>query len=849
MKNHIARLLIMSAVLLVVLFLGAALADTAYPGEWVCVAVDPGTGVKQTDFEGMNVSELVKLVISEDGTLTVLSFGETIKGTWAQASGGITAEIDGEQVSFALEGSQLVNNTDGVLMYLEKESKKPAAGGLLSLVKGSKYAGHWVAEAVVSQGVRMTEMEGIPVSQLLSFTFNRDGTLEFLSMGISTGGTWQETEGGITVTVDGTVTDMLYTDGKLVADSEGVTVTLIRQEGGAPTPAPKAPSIAGVWKAVRYDTMGYTFDAGLLFPDGCTLTLREDGTGDAFIIKDYTEKVFWEEKDGALSLSGSYVFSSPAYDAAKGELSVSYGSDTVTVFFKREDAQPAATLTPGGKPVEIPATVAPTVAPSPSPVPTQEAPAPVPTQEAPAPTPESTQSGKALVTTLFTIPFPGDGWVLNENWVTDRAGYCGAQYELKDADGFTAARLNVYASQEPVKNYRDKLKALTEYAGSYGRETPLTAVIGGISFYTEAYEKWGWQMIDYAARMEESGFTVTISVEQPQNIANLESILGSIAFTLPQLNPPNVDPPLPEDGEPYVPQTSSIDTASGRIQASWVKTGDSIVLDSIFNNVIAISGSRVYILTGKTLSAYTLSAGALLPDPSFAGGKMALPDNFEYLAPGKDGYLYVSQGFFNILAVKDREIVQDNSVSGDLAMHPGGEWGITFWANAEPAKVTAVGGVLTSEPWVLSNLSDAAGRQGRFSMISCVYVSNTRIYVAGTDVLNGDAQRVAVFDLEGKELYTFGGTEWTQDDAFGSVTGIVETSNGILVLDGNYRALKMFDKDGQFLWSVDSDPLLGTDYPWLSSMVPTGNAVLIAAAQERPDKSCDELLLFEVTGF
>ena len=228
---------------------------------------------------------------------------------------------------------------------------------------------------------------------------------------------------------------------------------------------------------------------------------------------------------------------------------------------------------------------------------------------------------------------------------------------------------------------------------------------------------------------------------------------------------------------------------------------------------------------------------------------MIFDDEFEYLATGQDGILYVSHGIFNILAIKDGAVIKDNSLSGYLTMHPGGEWGISFWVNAEPMLVKASGGELTQEPWVLSNLSDAAKRQGRFSSISCVAISDTRIYVAGTDAQTGDAQRVAVYDLEGKELFTFGAEDWMADDAFGSVTGIVETSGGILVQDGNYRAFKLFSQQGEFLGMVESDKLLGTDYPWLSSMIPFDDGVLVAAAQSRQDESGDELLIFKLSGF
>ena len=344
---------------------------------------------------------------------------------------------------------------------------------------------------------------------------------------------------------------------------------------------------------------------------------------------------------------------------------------------------------------------------------------------------------------------------------------------------------------------------------------------------------------------------MTITIEQPQKIGdNLQAILDSIAYTLPQVSPPNVDPPLPEDGERYVPSPKAMPLGDKTLTAEWLKTDQSIILDSIFSNSILHMDNRLYALAGTTLHAYTLENGALSPAPDYPGGGMQLPDKYEYLSAGKDGILYASQGMFNILAIRDDAVIKTNQVSGDLVTHPSGDWGLTFWANADPMHITSdAEGNLTKKPWVLSGLSDSAARKGRFSMISCVAISPDRIYVAGTDALEGDAQRVAVYDLDGEELFTFGGADWTADDAFGSVTGIIQTGDSILVMDGNYRTFKLFDLQGSFLGKADSDDLLGTDYPWLTSIVPYEGGAIVAASQSRADGSGDELLLFSIQGF
>ncbi len=825
---------------------GAVLAEkTDYSGEWVCVSIDMGDGVKMTEYEGSSVADLMKIQLNQDGSLLVTSFGDAIPGTWQAGEQGITANIDGQVVEFEFRDGQLVNDSNGVISYLEKSVVKSKSGGLLSLIKGSKYVGNWVASAMdEGDGVLKYEIDGFKISDLIALQINRDGTLVMTSMGFRTDGVWHEIEGGINITLDDMQTDVQFLDNQLIANADGATVYFKRIEqtnqasaGSTPPPA-KVSVFAGIWKAVRYETMGYTFDIDMLFPEGCTITLREDGTGEAFITSTYTEKITWTDKDGSLTLGGSFVFSSPAWNAEKEELTVFYGSSTVSVIFQKRDDEAAVTT---AEPNMFP-TYAPTV--EVTPAPTAE---PVATAEVPV-----TVTGDTLLceTKLFTVSFPKEGWVNNENWWYDREDYSAVKYELNDSSGAFIASISLTASSEGVDTYRDKMKYLMDYAMEAGKEKLDEIEIGGIAFSGTGYERWGWEYTEYTARVPESRITLAITVEQPEKIGDsLQSILDSISYKLPVLTPPNVDPPLPEDGIPYEPKPSSVSVGTLELTATWIKPDQPIVLDSIFNNQIALEGNRLYVLAGKMLYAYTVGDDALIPDQLFENGVMKLADDFEYLTLAKDGILYVSEGIFNILAIKDGAVIQDNNISGNLVMHPGGEWGISYWANAEPKLIHAKDGVLTEEQWILSNLSDAQNRKGRFSSISCIAISNTRIYVAGSDAEKGEAQRVAVYDLDGKELFTFGAEDWTKDDAFGSVTGIVETSEGILVLDGNYRAFKLFSRQGEFIGTVDGDSLLGTDYPWLSSMIPVDDGVLVAAAQSREDESCDELLIYMIKGF
>lgn len=95
-------------------------------------------------------------------------------------------------------------------------------------------------------------------------------------------------------------------------------------------------SMEGTWEAVRFQTSEYSLDAIQLFPQGCTITLGEDGLCD-IVMGDYKEQAKWEMKEDTLVFTGSYVFHTAVPEG--GELVVPYGG--ITVYFTKQ-TMPAA---------------------------------------------------------------------------------------------------------------------------------------------------------------------------------------------------------------------------------------------------------------------------------------------------------------------------------------------------------------------------------------------------------------------------------------------------------------------------------------------------------------------------
>ena len=811
-----------------------------YTGHWVCVGVDLGDGVPVDVYMGTAVADLMQLRLEAGGELTVISMGQEMPGTWAETAEGISALIEGQQVLFSFRNGQLVNNEQGVISYLEKQNAAPKAGGLLSLMIGKSYVGKWVSTAVdQGDGQLVTDIGGMSIAGFITLQIKADGSVLVNSMGAQEEGQWTEAEGGIRLSLADETLDLQMKDGRLTQTDEGVTLYFTRDTEQADAPAP---SPAGQWEAIHYETAGYTFDIGMLFPDGLILTLNTDGTGTAPLTPEFIETFSWAYEGGALSFSGAYVLSSPVWDIDKQELRINYATDAVVVVFHRLLIQ-SLPDEPAAEPTLIPAT--------PEPVTTLPPATPEPLPE---PTAEVTDTGTAgyAETTLFTASFAGEGWSENTGSRSDRKDYSTVTFALKDDSDSTLGSVTLTAGIEAVRGYRDKIRTLNERAEAQGRDALDKTTIGGKDFLGTSYERWGWQYTEYTARSVDESATLSILIERPEMIGEdrLQAVLSSITYRLPEMSPPNVDPPLPEDGEPYAPVTADVTLGELTLSARWIPLDKSLILDSIFDNSIALSDGRLYVLTGKALNAFTYQDGQFAADPVLENGIMKLSDKFDVLAAGKGDILYVSHGVFNTLALQNGSVAGDYPISGRLAMHPSGSWGLTHFANAEPARISVdPDGTLVKEPWVLSGLNDAAARKGRFSMINYIHITEDRVYVAGTDSLFEDAHRVAVFDLNGEELFTFGGKAFSDEDTLGAVTGILESKDNILVMDGNYRAFKLFSLQGDYLGKISCDPFLGTNYPWLASMAASEDGALVSASQARKDGSGNELLLFVITGY
>ncbi len=785
----------------------AIAAQADYTGNWVCRYVDLGDGVLLTEYEGQKLPEMIFFTLYDDGTALLTSMGEEQTGSWSAADNGILINADNMDVPFVMQDSLLVNQEDDVTMYFEKVLPETQ-----TVSETIDFTGDWACQSVdLGDGIKLTEYEGVALPEAMHCTLNADGTASFFSFSIEQNGTWQPTTNGITLVLDGLDVPFVYQDGQLVNNQDGVIMYFAKAEGKPKSGGfndlvnigkggtPAKYQFAGTWNALTYEVSGMTLDIQTALPDGLSITLLADGTGSAQLTADYAQPLTWTETADGISLGNNSFLFNPAWDAETETLTLSYAVDIVRIGFQKADAEIAAPVA----------------------------------------------SALPLVYTCdyFTIAFPAD-WVEDQYGVYNWDQYYTVQYDLNDQSGWSVSNLALTASVEEVAAYRSNITGLLEKAKADGKDTLDELVIDGVTFRGLTYNDY-WSYAEYYARVPQAGITLSLSISSPETIADvLDDILASVRFTYPIPNPPLSDPPMPEDGITFIPSPASVSTASGyTLQAKWLSAGQPIIPTDLYSIGVANADDWVYLLTNQKLLSYRKDGDTLT-----AAEPLSMDQGYSFIDADTTGSVYLTDGYYSLITLLNGE-QSTASLNGYLAMYPDGVWGLSFWFYNDVNMITFTSDGMATKPWVLSNLSDDTARKGRFSSIAYITISQNHIFVAGTDASTDYATRIAMYDLDGNELVVFGATDWSDDAYIGSVAGIVQTQNGILVQDGSYYSYKLFAMDGTFLGDIPCDKLLGTRSAVPFAMTSTEGGALAVVSQERDDKSATELLVFEITGF
>lgn len=256
-------------------------------------------------------------------------------------------------------------------------------------------------------------------------------------------------------------------------------------------------------------------------------------------------------------------------------------------------------------------------------------------------------------------------------------------------------------------------------------------------------------------------------------------------------------------------------------------------------------GDQLFLSLEDQLDTYQYSEDGL----SYVSS-MELDREYEYISSDKSGMLYLSPGSSQVIGVKDGKQALQTTVSGYLNMHPSGEWGISFWVNSDTQKIKSQDGNLVAEPWILTGLNKDDERKGPFQMVDDVQITDSHIMVAGSIAAEDGNKKIIIYDYDGNQLLELGGTDISDPDKMGYITGMAETENGFVAIDGNMREIQFWAKDGTHIGSISTRDIFGCRYTWLEDMqLLDDGSLLILLTQAREDESANELMFFKLTGF
>lgn len=481
--------------------------------------------------------------------------------------------------------------------------------------------------------------------------------------------------------------------------------------------------------------------------------------------------------------------------------------------------------------------VSPSVSPSASP---SVSPSTAPT-ESTEPEPSDPFAGRETVDMgFFTVAYP-EGWTYNEDDAVQRNASASIQLydgeEKKESDHW----IKINASEEDAYHYRDDMYSKFGVDLHDLADGKLeTKTIAGVDFLVTT-DSFGDPYYTY--RDEPSGFTCHVEfMGETEDDEAVEELLAGLQLTLPDNG--NTDAPWPWDGEPFQPTLTEQLVGSYTVVPEYVPFEEPNWTMDIMDHKFYLIGDQLYHLMEKKLDTYEYAA-----DGVKYVSTMDLDTKCEYISTDGQGTLLISPGIGKVFGVKDGQKVLETTVTGDLAMHPSGQWGISFWVSSDTLRATSQSGTMTAEPWILTGLNKPESRQGPFSMVKDVEVTDNHIMVSGNKA-DDNKTIIVVYDLNGNPLMTFGDVESGSDDSLGSITGMAETANGFVAIDGNSRRVRFWSKDGTHLGSVRANDMFGTDYPWLEDMqLLDDGSLLIMATDRRADQSADEIMLFRLTGF
>ncbi|MDD6023244.1 MAG: hypothetical protein PUC06_03240 [Oscillospiraceae bacterium] len=535
--------------------------------------------------------------------------------------------------------------------------------------------------------------------------------------------------------------------------------------------------------------------------DSWYLELREDGTGTLYLGEDNITELKW--RNGVLKADGD-------------RLEYTREGDTITLAV--EESSLTFTLTNGEAPA---ASAAPEAVDEPEP----EEPESVdePTE------PETAYEGTLVETSLFSFVY-GDEWTFDpEDDLSDYEDYVYASPQIPDPENdWDLVYVNIEVNLNEPNDFAysmynedmEAYKAVVE--GAYEVRN-----IGGIDFWVSPDDSYSVEYFGYDA---EANAFIDIYVSEAEELERVDSLLNSIQWNFAPYSGDVT--PWYWEGEAYSVAEHTTTAGGFTVTSKLLPNDVAFPTYDIFGSRVAVNGDTYYVLDDGVIEVYTRSGDEL----TFVEN-MELPFEPDEFFVDADGAVIISSAFEDPVRIDSGTETTIATDVDTVTVHPSGAWGVGWFLDAEVKKVELDTGAVTTV--TLSGLDS----------VSHVMLTDNYVVVSGTSVDEEVGACLKIYDLEFNEIAELNDTN-TTTDYYGSVSAAVETDNGLMIFDGNMRDVYFLDTNCDLLAAVDMNEMFGTDYPWPSGAIALDDgSVIVCMTDERPDESCDETLLFQVTGF
>ena len=446
-----------------------------------------------------------------------------------------------------------------------------------------------------------------------------------------------------------------------------------------------------------------------------------------------------------------------------------------------------------------------------------------------------------------TAPVTSDGLAATYwTWGFDQAKWKYDAEKLRDNDNGSYLSIQIPQPDDPEKKlvgievdakitstyaFREDLYNFGIDEHDYVDGNVDTVNIGGVDFIQNV----NGSTITYIARLEGANESIKIKVTGDNENAEVGPALESLAFNVKDIG--NVDGPWYWEGEPFDTEDMTATVGSLELSAHFLKMAEPSITHNVFDHSIAYADGNLYILCENVVEKYAIGeAGVELQDT------YTLDTKFSEIISTDDGRLLLLGYGKPVTEWKDGEVVKELEGSvKNTQIDPSGSYGISYSGKGDSvSKVTISGDTVEVTEMPLNECGT----------IMHANVSKNHIFLCGSSSDENDkGHKVFVYDANGTLQMTLTMPE-DAGSGLGSITYVVESSNGFMGMDGNMRKVVFWDTSGNFIGTLEDSDLFGTTYPWFANTVVTPDGTIFTVmTEERKDKSAKEVLIYQISGF